>query len=175
MKLTRKVIPFSNKISNKSAIQPIKPNKFNKTYKKYKRELDLLDKYVDNPIIYDIIYRWGTAYHQRFYPLHSQINIYEGIFISEVIKAYVKKSMKNLSILEIGCAYGTSAMFMLNMLNKYEDKKILYKIIDPFQDTQWNMIGIYNANRIRKRHIKINWLKGMSDDAMEELTKEKNK
>jgi len=151
-----------------------KPSQNNNTYKKYKKDLDLLNKYIDNDIIYNIIYKWGTRYKNKFYELHSHINRLEGVFISEMIKAYVKPSMKNINVLEIGCAYGTSAMFIMNILNQY-NKKIQYKVVDPNQDTQWNSVGLYNIARVKKDHIDVEWLKGNSDTAMEHLTKSRTK
>ena len=142
----------------------------NKILLKYKESFDLLDKYINNNIIYNIIYEWGTYYKNKFYKLHSQINIYEGIFISEIIQSYIKSSMKNINVLEIGCAYGTSAIFILNMLNRY-NKKTNYHVIDPNQDIQWNNVGLYNIARVKKKHINIRWLKGNSDIVMKYLTK----
>ena len=151
-----------------------KPSRNNNTYKKYKEDLDLLDKYIDNDIIYDVIYKWGTQYKNKFYDLHSHINRAEGVFISEMIRAYIKPSMKNINVLEIGCAFGTSAMFIMNILNQY-NKKIQYKVVDPNQDTQWNSVGLYNISRVKKDHINVEWLKGNSDIAMEYLTKSRTK
>lgn len=151
-----------------------KHSKTNNIYKQFKKELDLLNKYINNDIIYNVIYKWGTKYKNKFYNLDSQISIYEGLFISEIIKAYIKSSMKNINVLEIGCAYGTSAMFIINMLNNY-NKKINYKIIDPNQDTQWNNVGLYNISRIKNDNINVEWLKGYSDITMEYLTKQRLK
>ena len=171
-----------NKQGNKQTVLTIivpphtlnKPSKTNNTYKKYKDGLDLLDKYIDNDIIYDVIYNWGTQYKNKFYELHSHINRVEGVYISEMIKAYIKPSMKNINVLEIGCAFGTSAMFIMNILNQYK-KKIQYKVVDPNQDTQWNSVGLYNIARVKKDNIDVEWLKGNSDVAMEHLTKSRTK
>jgi len=186
--LSKKVqITKTNFVNNKSIVKQstitiiVPPQKYNKpnrdtntTYKKYKEELELLDKYIDNDIIYDVIYKWGTLYKTKFYKLHSHINRAEGVFISEMIRAYVKPSMKNINVLEIGCAFGTSAMFIMNILNQF-NTKIKYKVVDPNQDTQWNSVGLYNIARVKKDHIEVEWLKGNSDVAMEYLTTSKTK
>ena len=76
--------------------------------------------------------------------LHSSINFPEGKYLFNLIK---KNRFKN--ILEIGMAYGISAMFMVLGLknNKIDDSQLIS--IDPSQSTYWNSIGLYNIKRIK--------------------------
>ena len=120
-------------------------------YKKYKRELDLVEKHINNEYFYKFIYFWGTRYKKKFYKLHSQISIYECIFLHYIVSSLNKKSMKNINVLEIGCAYGTSGMIITNALKNYNfNQKVSYTSIDPNQQSQWENIGIYNINQITK-------------------------
>ena len=52
-------------------------------------------------------------------PLDSNINVYEALFISQCLNIYIhhihEKNSK-INILEIGLAYGTSSIIMLNQL-----------------------------------------------------------
>jgi predicted O-methyltransferase YrrM len=116
-------------------------------YEKYKKELDGVKKYINNKFIYDIFYNYGFKINNKFIPLDSNINIYEACFISSLINIYIKKYKKKnkLNILEIGLAYGTSALIILNQLIQYQYNKS-YDIIDPNQTKKWKLIGIKNID-----------------------------
>lgn len=119
----------------------------NLIYKKYKIELDAVNKYIDNKFIYDIFYKYGFTINDKIIPLNSNINIYEACFISLLVEIYIKTYKKNttLNILEIGLAYGTSSLIIINKLLQYKYKKS-YDIIDPNQTEQWKKIGILNID-----------------------------
>ena len=120
-------------------------------YIKYEKEFDLIKKHINNKYFYKFIYNWGTKYKNKFYKLHSQISIYECIFLHYVVSSFNKKSLKNMSVLEIGCAYGTSGMIITNALNNFNfNQKISYTAIDPNQQLEWKDIGVYNINQITK-------------------------
>jgi predicted O-methyltransferase YrrM len=114
--------------------------------KKYKTELNAVKKYIDNEYIYDIFYKYGFTINNKFIPLHSNINVYESVFISLLVNIYINKYKKKqkLNILEIGFAYGTSTLILLNQLIKYKYSKS-YDVIDPNQTIQWKSIGIKNV------------------------------
>jgi len=118
-----------------------------KIYEKYKKELDGVNKYINNKYIYDIFYNYGFKINNKFIPLDSNINIYEACFISLLVNIYIKKYKKKnkINILEIGLAYGTSSLIILNQLSQYKYKKS-YDIIDPNQTQQWKLIGIKNID-----------------------------
>lgn len=117
----------------------------NKIYEKYKIELDGVKKYVNNDYIYKIFYNYGFILENKFIPLNSNINIYEACFISMLVDIYIKKYKDNgkLNILEIGLAYGTSSLILMNKLLKYKKSKS-YDIIDMNQTKQWKSIGLKN-------------------------------
>lgn len=116
-------------------------------YNKYKFELDSIKKYSNNDYIYKIFLNYGFTLKNKFIPLDSNINIYEAGFMSLLVNIYIKKYKKNgkLNILEIGLAYGTSALILINQLLNY-DKSKSYDIVDMNQTKQWKSIGIQNIN-----------------------------
>lgn len=79
--------------------------------------------------------------------LHSNINMNEGNYLFNLV---VENKMVRL--LEVGFAYGVSAMFMTKGLenNKLKNDKEKYQLvsIDPFQSTQWHNLGLNNLKRI---------------------------
>ncbi len=78
--------------------------------------------------------------------VNSCIKSQEGNFISEIIQRYKCKSC-----LEVGMAFGVSAMYILS-----SDKNTTLISIDPFQSTQWNnsgrklmkMIGVSSRHKL---------------------------
>ena len=71
---------------------------------KYKTELDLLDKYIKNDIIYDIILKYESDVDGKKVKLGSNINVYEMVFLGKLLELYKCKD-----VLEIGCANGVSS------------------------------------------------------------------
>ncbi len=128
----------------------------NKIYEKYKIELDGVKKYVNNDYIYKIFYNYGFILENKFIPLNSNINVYEACFISILVDIYIKNYKENgkLNILEIGLAYGTSCLILMNKLLKYKKSKS-YDIIDMNQTKQWKSIGMKNINAFLK-YVKHN-------------------
>jgi predicted O-methyltransferase YrrM len=123
---------------------------------KYKIELDSVNKYIDNKFIYDIFYNYGFTINNKKVPLNSNINVYEACFISLLVEIYIKTYKKNttLNILEIGLAYGTSSIIIINKILKYKYNKS-YDVIDPNQTEQWNRIGIINIENFLSYMNKI--------------------
>jgi hypothetical protein len=126
---------------------------------KYKLELNTIKKIVNNNYIYKIWYKYGFTIGKKFVPLYSNISIYEACFISLLIKIYMNNTTKKkLNILEIGLAYGTSSLILMNQALNFK-YKTNYDIIDPNQTTYWENIGIINIenflNYVKKKN-KIN-------------------
>jgi len=89
------------------------------------------------------IYRTAAVEGQsgRVHSLHSSLDPEEGKFLTELIA-------HDLSIrrtLEIGCAFGLSALFICDAIAGREDAS--HKAIDPFQFTQWDGVGAQNVKR----------------------------
>jgi len=82
--------------------------------------------------------------------------------------------LKNVSILEIGCAYGTSSMIIANALNKLPTKNKTYDVIDPSQDDYWNGVGHYNLERVINTDTTVEYVSEISDVALPYLF-DKNK
>lgn len=120
----------------------------NLIYEKYKVELNGIKKYVNNDYIYKIFYDYGFTLKNKFIHLDSNINVYEACFMSILTNIYINNYKKKgkLNILEIGLAYGTSTLILLNQLLKYKKSKS-YDIIDMNQTKQWKSIGIENINQ----------------------------
>lgn len=75
----------------------------------------------------------GQDYH-----LADCIDPSEGELLNKVIRdnPHIKRT------LEIGCAYGMSALHICNAVDRREGA--IHTIIDPFQHTQWRGIGVNN-------------------------------
>lgn len=114
---------------------------------KYSNELNSVTKFINNDFIYKIFYDYGFTLNKKFIPLDSNINVFEACFISLLINIYIKKykNKNKLNILEIGLAFGTSALIIINQLIQYKYAKS-YDIIDPNQTIQWKSTGIKNIN-----------------------------
>lgn len=151
-------------------------DKENSISKKYKKDLKLIKKHIKNNYFYKVIFDWGTYKDNKFYKLHSNINIYECIFLHYLILSINKKVKKFINILEIGCAYGTSGMIILNAMNKYKnDPKLTYSVIDPNQHKQWNSVGFYNIDNIDKKNIEKIYVIDNSYSGMKRLYESRKK
>jgi predicted O-methyltransferase YrrM len=146
-------------------------------YLKYKIELDAIKKYINNKYIYDIFYNYGFNLNNKFIKLDSNINVYEACFISQLINIYIntykKLSNKTLRVVELGLAYGTSALVIVNEIIKYK-YKTRYTVIDANQTKQWNSIGINNIKQFLKhmnKKLKIKLIEKYTTDAMPILYK----
>ena len=146
-------------------------------YLKYKIELDAVNKYINNKYIYDIFYNYGFNLDNKFIKLDSNINVYEGCFIAQLINIYINtyKTTPNepLRIVEIGLAYGTSALIIINEMIKYKYKTI-YIVIDPNQSDQWQSIGIKNIKQFLKhmdKKLRMRLIEKYSTVAMPKLKK----
>lgn len=140
---------------------------YNSLYQEYKTDLDLLDKYIKNDYIFIIFILFMIKIGNFFFMLNSNINIYECIFINNLIKFYLEQNNKEkYNIIEIGCAYGMSGMIMANIFGKYMDKKFNFWSIDPNQNTQWHSVGDYNINKVKKENTKWHLVEEYSDEGL---------
>jgi len=73
--------------------------------------------------------------------LHSGISREEGDFICNLIR----NDPRITRTLEVGCAYGVSSLNICAALKGREGAK--HSIIDPFQSSQWQFVGISNLLR----------------------------
>ena len=69
--------------------------------------------------------------------LHSAITPDEG----ELIRSLITQHCFN-HVLEIGCAYGISSLYIGEALKRREHPQ--HTIIDPLQNSYWQVIGIHN-------------------------------
>ncbi len=70
--------------------------------------------------------------------LRSSIDPEEGTMLSDIIQ----QDPTVLRTLEVGCAYGLSALFICTALRDRDGAS--HTIIDPFQNTQWDGAGLKN-------------------------------
>jgi predicted O-methyltransferase YrrM len=75
-------------------------------------------------------------------PLHSAISREEGDFIQEMIR-----SVRPKVSLEVGCAYGVSSLYICEALRDVGAEKHI--VIDPYQHSGWEGIGLANLRRAR--------------------------
>jgi predicted O-methyltransferase YrrM len=127
---------------------------------KYKTEFENIKKYINNDYILKIFYDYGFYIDKKFIELDSNINVYESCFISLLFDIYMDKyydKKTDLNILEIGLAYGTSALIIINKLSNCKDN-VYYTVIDPNQTQQWKNIGITNINNfLIHQNFKLNY------------------
>lgn len=125
-------------------------------------ELGYVKKYINNDYLYKLWkdYKFpNIKLDGKDIELDSNINVYESVFISLLIEIYIEKykpiqqNDKSLSLnfMEIGLAYGTSTITILNKIiaSKYKNK-INYDIIDMNQTKQWKDIGMKNISNFIK-------------------------
>jgi predicted O-methyltransferase YrrM len=72
--------------------------------------------------------------------LHSAISQEEGEFLQETIR----KARPRVS-LEVGCAYGISSLYICEALREVNAAKHI--IMDPYQHSEWEGIGLSNLRR----------------------------
>lgn len=134
-------------IKEKNKVELFEIKNFMSTIKeKYKVELSAIKKYIRNKYIYKLFFYYGFTINNKFIPLDSNINVYEACFISMLCDIYINNN--KLNILEIGLAYGTSTLIILNsILKKKYPIDVLYTIIDMNQSKQWKNIGMKHINK----------------------------
>lgn len=155
----------------------------NNIFLKYKNELTKVKKIINDDYIYQMWYHYGFTLNNKFIELDSNINIYEALFISQCLQYYIQKyhtPNTKFNLLEIGLAYGTSSIIMMNQLLKLKGK-VDYTIIDANQTQQWKSIGIKHIQQYiqykninNKKNINIELIEDYSQNAMHKLRKKYN-
>ena len=106
-----------------------------------------------NPIIYKL-YKYWNLYDKenKIIKFSSGIKMDYGIFLYNLII-----SNKFTKTLEVGFAYGSSAMFICSALKNLESigLKTVHYAVDPNQSTQWQNIGKLNVERISYKNLKL--------------------
>ena len=75
------------------------------------------------------------------HPLEAEIGPDEGEFLHKIISA----DPTVVRTLEVGCAYGLSSLHICHALRDRPEAR--HTIIDPFQNTQWDGVGVSNLAR----------------------------
>lgn len=86
------------------------------------------------------IYEAGSVigHSGKEHKLHSQIDQKEGEFLFSIING----DSTICNTLEVGCAYGLSSLYICSATS--ERPGASHTIIDPFQNTHWDGVGIKN-------------------------------
>jgi predicted O-methyltransferase YrrM len=122
---------------------------------KWKYELDSVKKYMNNDFLYSLWENYkfpNIKLNGKDIELDSNINVYEACFISLLIEIYLQQykpiiNDKTLNFMEVGLAYGTSTITIINKIisSKYKHR-INYDIIDMNQTEEWKDIGMKNIS-----------------------------
>lgn len=124
---------------------------------KYERELQAVQKYISNPYIYDAFEKYGFVIDGEFLSMDSNISVYEACFIGLLVDTYIRNSSPSrMRILEIGLAYGTSTLILMNAILK-NGLRGYYTVIDPNQTTQWKNKGIRNVEQFLKEDSRVRY------------------
>jgi predicted O-methyltransferase YrrM len=81
--------------------------------------------------------------------LHSSIDEEEVLFISQLIQDFRCKRS-----LEVGCAMGVSSLAICDAIAKNSPAAV-HTIIDPYQTTDWNNIGVHQLSRAGLTNFQI--------------------
>lgn len=121
----------------------------------WRTELEYVKKHMNNDFLYKLWKNYkfpNIKLNGKDVELDSNINVYEACFISLLIEIYIEKykpmmNDKTLNFMEIGLAYGTSTITIINKIiaSKYKHK-VNYDIIDMNQTEQWKDIGMKNIS-----------------------------
>lgn len=85
----------------------------------------------------------------KIHPLHSEIDDEEGEFLFQLIH----DDASVVNTLEVGCAYGLSSLHICKALQ--ERSGALHTIIDPFQHTSWDGVGIKHLEEAGVNFFKL--------------------
>ena len=98
-------------------------------------------------------------------PLDVGIGQEEGEFLQEMIRSL----QPNVSV-EVGCAYGISSLYICEALREVNATKHI--IIDPYQHSLWDNIGVANLKRAGYQGI-IDFYEVFSYQCLSHLTEER--
>ncbi len=109
------------------------------------------------------IYRTRTVkgYIGQEYKLDYEIDQREGEFIQNIIA----EDPSVLKTLKIGCAYGLSSLFICLALD--DRKNAFHSIIDPYQSTRYDSVGVNNLRLAKVDYFEL--IENKSEFALPEL------
>lgn len=81
-----------------------------------------------------------TTRDGEYLPLHSHLPLIEG----QILQAWLEE-FRPARIVEIGMAYGISSLLICDAMTRIGPFE--YHIIDPFQHTYWQSVGVANMER----------------------------
>ena len=96
---------------------------------------NLISQYKSSLQFYLLIIGKEIIYKNKLTKVHSSVNFKEGEFLFKMIKKYDYKKC-----VEVGLAFGISAMYILNAIQSYKNNFLIS--IDPYQTEQWNNMGL---------------------------------
>jgi predicted O-methyltransferase YrrM len=101
----------------------------------------------------------------NIHKLHSAIDPAEGEFLSSIIR----EDTGIASTLEIGCAYGLSSLHIC--MATQGRAGVSHTMIDPFQNTQWDGVGVINLEKAGIEYFEL--VEQKSEFALPRLLDEK--
>jgi hypothetical protein len=142
-------VKHSSQIPNNKNIEKLK--------KKYAEETARVERYMKNDFLSNMFLVYGFSVGGIFIPLDSNINVYEGCFISLLFQTYLQKNprLTSFNVCEIGLAYGTSSMVILNEIIK-SGLPSTYTVLDPNQTKQWDSVGHNNILEFKNKYDEKN-------------------
>ena len=106
-----------------------------------------------------------TAEDGKTRTLYSAISGEEGNFLQEMIRS----ARPQVSV-EVGCAYGISSLYICEALREVNAAKHI--IMDPYQHTEWEGIGLANLRRAGYLYI-VDFHEVASHQCLSRLTEER--
>lgn len=92
-------------------------------------------------VLHEILQSRQVSDGQEIFPLHSYMDERKGALLTRVFER-----IRPTTSLEVGFAYGISTLFIGDALSKI-NQPVRHIVIDPFQSTDWNGIGLKNVER----------------------------
>ena len=134
--------------------------------RKWSAELEAIESITQNAIVTRAFLEYGFRVGDRFVEFDSNISVYESCFVALLIQAYVKDRFSEaninnnliINVLEIGLAYGISAIIIINELEKIYaankeflgDRKYKYVVLDLNQSEHWFDFGMRNIESVQR-------------------------
>ncbi len=92
---------------------------------------------------------WVIGKSEKKYKLHSSIDKEEGYFLHSLIR----EDPTIIKTLEVGCAFGISSLYICSALQGRIGAN--HTIIDPFQHSQWDGVGVLNLEKAGIEFFKL--------------------
>ena len=97
------------------------------------------------------IYETGMVYDKdgNEFELRNHISPDEGEFLINIINDYISTK----KVIEIGCAFGISALHIGEAIRNYKDSEHI--IIDPFQSSHYRRVGIHQIEKAGFKNFRL--------------------